>query len=105
MATKVFVGYPGSLSNEKLDSLKKKVADALHILPDDVVVIPDGVTVSVAEVPHDLTARRDKADKEAEAAKAKQEAEAEKAQKAADDAAAKAEREAKAKAKVETSAK
>lgn len=74
MATKIFVSVSGSLSKDVVGSKKQSVADALGVSPEDVVLVPDGLSVSVIDVPDEMVKARAKADKDAEA-------EAEKAQK------------------------
>ncbi len=81
MACKIFVNHPGSLSNEGVAALQKKVADHLHVCCEDVVVMP-GITLSVVEVPDKMVAEREKQDRHAAA-------EAEKARKEAEEAAEK----------------
>ncbi len=79
MSAKVFVNYDGSMSQDKVDSVKCKVADALGICSEDVVLLP-GVTLTVVEVPDALAAKRKTADKKAADEKAAAEkAEADKA--------------------------
>ncbi len=48
------------LSDEKRDALVKKVADALGVLVEDVVLLPCGTSVSVVDVPGDLCKAREK---------------------------------------------
>ncbi len=100
MAAKVFVNYEGGLATGQAEKICQKVADALGICPEDVVLLP-GHTLAVVEVPEELTTRRVKADKEAEkqAEKdAKAQEEADKAAKAREDAKAKEEAKVKAEA-------
>lgn len=77
MAKKIVVNFTGSLTNEALASKKQSVADALGVCAEDVILLP-GLSVSVVELPDELTAARAKADKEAAAKveKAKKDAEA-----------------------------
>ncbi len=90
MSAKIIVNYPGSLTDDQIVTRKQKVADALGIMPEDVVLFP-GLSIDVVEVPDALTAKREKADREAKAAAEKaahEQAQAEKA--AAEKAAAEA---------------
>ena len=80
------------MTEEKRAAITKRVADALGVLPDDVVLLPAGLSVAVVETPADLVKAREKQDahdkheaekkakEEQHAAelKAKEEAEAEK---------------------------
>lgn len=86
MACKIFVNHPGSMSSESVVALQKRIADHLHVCPEDVVVMP-GLTLSVVEVPEEMNAAREKADKQA----AKEEAERVKAEEEAAEKQAKAE--------------
>ena len=108
MATKIFVNHPGSLTDAARDGLVKSVADHLGVCCEDVVVMP-GITLSVVEVPDEMCAAREKADKhaaaEAEKARKEAEAQAEREAKAAEKAAAEqAKAEAKAVADAEKAA-
>jgi hypothetical protein len=47
-------------TDEKRAALVKRVADALGVLAEDVVLVPAGCCVSVLEVPAELTKARDK---------------------------------------------
>ncbi len=82
MAAKIIVNYPGAHPTVKNDAMRQRVADALGVCPEDVVMLPE-VTLSVVEVPTDLTAAREKADKDAAAAQAAADKEKAKAEKAA----------------------
>jgi hypothetical protein len=93
MATKVFVNHPGSLNDEAHVNKQREIADKLGILPEDVILMP-GLTLSVVEVPDEMVAAREKADRKAakeeeERVQAEEEAAAKQAK-----AQAKAEREA-----------
>ncbi len=66
MACKIFVNHPGSLDKEAEKSKRQTIADHLHVLPEDVIIMP-GVTLSVVEVPDEMVKERDKADKHAAA--------------------------------------
>ncbi len=90
MASKVIVTYSGGLNDDQIVTRKQKVADALGVSPEDVVLLP-GLVIDVVEVPDAMTAKREKSDKDARAAAEKtahEQAQAEKA--AAEKAAAEA---------------
>lgn len=89
---KIILSAPGGLSRENKAALVKQTADALGVLEEDVVYLPEpGATVSVIDVPKDMAAKREKADKEKEAAARKKAEEEEAAAKKAEDAKKKAE--------------
>lgn len=74
MATKVFVNYSGNaLGAEQTKSIQKRIADALCICPEDIIVLGDVQSISVVEVPAEMTKAREKQDAEL---KAKEEKEA-----------------------------
>lgn len=77
MAKKILVDYPGNLTDDTIASKRKKVADALGVCCDDVIIFSN-LGVSIVDVPDDLVKAREKADKEAAdaAEKAAKEAEA-----------------------------
>ncbi len=66
MAAKILVNYPGALTKEALESKRQDIADKLCVCCEDVVFVT-GATVSVVDLPDELTAAREKADKEAAA--------------------------------------
>jgi len=59
---KIVVCVNGPVSDEKRDALIKRVSDTLGVLPEDVLVLPQGVSVGILEVPADLTKAREKKD-------------------------------------------
>lgn len=66
MATKIFVTLADGPANDaKSDAIKHRVADALGICCEDVVVLNGIVGLNVVEVPAAMTAAREKADKQA----------------------------------------
>ncbi len=94
MATKIFVTLKDGPANDaKSESVKRRVADALGICCEDVVVLNGVTALNVVDVPDALKAARVEADR-----KAAEES------KAAEEAAAKAEAEAAEKAKTEAAA-
>lgn len=59
---KIIVSVDHAVSDEKRCALVNRVADALGVLAEDVVLVPAGVSVSVVDVPADLLAARKKKD-------------------------------------------
>lgn len=57
---KIIVTDRNPATEQKRAALVKSVADSLGVLPEDVVLLPDGVSVSVVEVPSELAKARDK---------------------------------------------
>lgn len=82
MAKKILVNYSGSMSNQGLEDKKKSVADQLGVCPEDVIFLP-GLSVSVVDLPDELTKAREKADKDAEAEREKAQEEQQEAELAA----------------------
>lgn len=61
MSMKVVVNIPGPASREKVESVCKRVADALSICREDVVFLPEAI-ITVVEVPDSLVKAREKHD-------------------------------------------
>lgn len=59
---KIIVSIDRDPTEEKRAGLIKRVADALGVLEEDVVLIPAGLGVSVVEVPAELVKAREKKD-------------------------------------------
>jgi len=88
---KIIVNYAGDVTDDKRKSLTKKMADLLAVLEEDIIILSN-VTISVVEIPAEMTKARAAKDKEDAAAAEKAAHEKEKAEKAAAAAAAKAEK-------------
>ncbi len=86
---KIVVSLPGSMQADALPAKKQAWADQFGVLPDDIILLTGGVVAGVVEVPGELTAAREKHDKEAKAAAEKAAHEQEAAEKAAAEKAAK----------------
>lgn len=64
MSAKVCVNYSGTATREKVEALRAQVANALGVLVEDVVILVNA-TISVVNVPDDLTVKRELAEMEA----------------------------------------
>lgn len=99
---KIIVSTPTSVTDDKRKKIACKVAGLLGVLEDDVLVVSEGLTVSIMEVPDAMTKAR--ADKDAKDKAEKEKAEAENVrlrEKANADSAAEAAKAAKEKADAE----
>jgi len=65
MTSKIFVSCAGSLSKDVAASKKQAIADALGVCCEDIILVPDGMVVSVLDIPDSMIQGYQKADKEA----------------------------------------
>ena len=59
---KVIVTIDHAAADEKRAAIAKVIADKLGVLLDDVLVVPPGVSVSIVDIPDELTKAREKKD-------------------------------------------
>lgn len=91
MHKKIVISGVGSISADKAKSLKCEIACALGVLEDDLLLMAEGVSLSVLEIPAELAKAKETKDAHDKAEAEKAAHEKEKAEKAAAKAAEKAE--------------